>query len=77
VRQVGYKQITFKMKIIDHMFHNHIRSSDRYHERKQNDNTSQLKIGAPNTSVTEKKWYLHNMSSHLIRLTHTIKFDTQ
>ena len=76
MRQVGYKQITLKMKIMDHMFHNHIRSSDRFHERKQIENTSELKIRAPNTSVTQDKWYLHNMPSHLIRLTHTIKFET-
>lgn len=31
------KQITLKMKIMDHMFHNHIRSSDRFHEWKQNE----------------------------------------
>jgi len=48
---IGNKQITLKMKIMDHMFHNHITSSDRFHEWKQSENISELKIWASNTSV--------------------------
>ena len=46
----------FKVKIMALMFHNHIMSSGRVHECKQNQNISELQIWASNKSIIQNKW---------------------